>query len=179
MELTSEWLLMFCVILACYRAAQEQTYTVMLILKNPILSISVSQAFYAISIVLSSGTLRAIRALPEWLYYLTYITQARYAGAFLNEEIFSQFNHPMMGSARVHNGKLCSIELDWNDGCRYINGTHYLQERYYNTHYDDKNDLNYFLNFGLCFVFPVLCTLFNLFLLMIPFPGLVKQKFRD
>lgn len=37
---------------------------------------------------LTSGCSRSIKGLQDWLFYLTYATQSRYAAAFLNRQVF-------------------------------------------------------------------------------------------
>ena len=62
---------------------------------------------------------------------------------------------------------------------RYVNGTHYLIEKYGY----QGSELSYFLdqwfNFGVCFVFPAGLFLLNLVLYLIPLPAFVKAKFRE
>lgn len=153
-------------------------------IKSHLHSLAFLIGLHALAIVLSSGTVRTLRGLPEWLYYLSYITQPKYAGAFLNQLNFGQFQNTSMAGRIVISKndemKYCSTEStdQWLDGCRYESGAHYLNERYYNNG-DDKDDLNFYLNFALCFGFPVCNFFLNLLIYSIPIPGIVKNKFRD
>ncbi len=165
---------MFSIIFAIYSLAQQQAYTTMLILKNKLLAAACMIGLNSICITLGSGTVRTLRGLPEWLYYLTYITQPRYAGAFLNQQIFLQYDQALPVLKNIT--RACNTNA-WGEGCLYVNGTHYLEERYFNS--GERQDLNYYLNFGLCFAFPVAAFLINLLLYSIPLPGLVKSKFRE
>ncbi len=65
-------------------------------------------------------------------------------------------------------------------GCRYVDGTHYLEERY---GFSGGQDLEFFLdrwfNFGVCFVFPAALFLVNAVLYLVPLPAFVKAKFRE
>jgi ATP-binding cassette subfamily G (WHITE) protein 5 (sterolin 1) len=62
---------------------------------------------------------------------------------------------------------------------RYINGSHYLKEKYG----FERDELSLFLdrwfNFGVCFVFPLGLFIINLILYVIPLPAFVKAKFRE
>jgi len=170
----TDWLLMYLVILTCYTMAKQQTFAAMLTLKSKFYALGFLTAGHALQITLGSGTVRTMRALPAWQYYLSYITQPRYAGAFLNEQIFSVYKEATLRSI---NGSTCTAG-SFSNGCRYLNGTHYLHARYY-AHTMDRDDLNFYLNFGLCFVFPGAAFLFSLVVYALPLPTLVKQKFRD
>ena len=165
---------MFCIIFSIYALAQQQTYTIMLVLKNKLLAAAAIVAFNSITITLASGTVRTMRGLPEWLYYLTYVTQPRYAGAFLNQQIFQQYDQALPILKNIT--RSCNTNA-WSEGCLYVNGTHYLEERYFNG--GERIDLNYYLNFGICFAFPVIAFIVNLVFYSIPLPGLVKSKFRE
>jgi len=76
-------------------------------------------------------------------------------------------------------GSTCT-QNDFNKGCRYLNGTHYLHDRYYHkSAATGTEDLDLYLNFGVCFAFPVFSFIINSMLYAIPLPILIKQKFRD
>ena len=64
-------------------------------------------------------------------------------------------------------------------GCRYINGTHYLQEKYGYEDGDVSAMLDTWFNLGVSFVFPVGLFFLNLVLYLIPLPAFVKAKFRE
>jgi hypothetical protein len=178
---TTDWLLYFCVLFACYCLAQQQTFGVLLTIKSHLNALALLIAIHALAITLSSGTVRTLKGLPEWLYYLSYITQPRYAGAFLNQMNFGQFhNDSTIGRAVLYKNneiRYCTTD-NWLDGCRYENGVHYLNERYYNN-VEDKDDLNFYMNFAICFGFPICNFFFNLLIYSIPMIGIVKNKFRD
>ena len=66
---------------------------------------------------------------------------------------------------------------------RYVNGTHYLEEKYGL----GGGDLHSFLgggdggwfNLGVSFVFPAALAAVNLLLYLVPLPAFVKAKFRE
>ncbi|CAG7733875.1 unnamed protein product [Allacma fusca] len=163
--------------LTLYLLAQQHTLGALLTIKNRIFAAAALVAFHSLTIALSSGTVRSLRALPDWLYYITYVTQTRYAGAFLNQVNFQQFSGNR--SAPIWNGEreLSCSNSDFGRGCRYMSGKHYLHERYYQE--GDRDDLNYWLNYGICFGFPVVAFLINLMVYTMPLPLLVKNKFRE
>lgn len=146
----------------------------MLILKDVYLAAAAMFSFAGLTISLGSGTVRTMKSLPDWLYYLTYVTQPRYVGAFLNEKIFSQYQDELPVLRNIT--RSCSKNA-WSDGCVYVNGTHYLGERYYVG--GTRDDLNFYMNFGLCFAFPLFAFFFNIVFFSLPLPALVKGKFRQ
>ena len=80
-----------------------------------------------------------------------------------------------------------TISCDANNGaygCRYVNGSFYLLERYHMSSFspsDDaiNDDLDYWRNFGVTFGFVGLMTVFNVILYLVPLPAFVKSKFRE
>ena len=79
----------------------------------------------------------------------------------------------------------CAILDQWQGssfefGCRYIDGNHYLKEKY-----DHKSDeeldatLNVWFNFGVAYIFPLGMLVVNMVLYLIPLPAFVKAKFRE
>lgn len=173
---TSDWLLLFLVLLACYTMAKQQTFASMLTLKNKFYAVAFLSAGHALQITLGSCTVRSMRGLPDWQYYLSYITQPRYASSYLQEQIFLEYKDVNLRSVVGSRGNCFSSSF--SPGCRYLNGTHYLYDRYY-THSVDRDDVNTYLNFGICWAFPAVVFLFSLVVYALPLPTLVKQKFRD
>ncbi|ODM95355.1 ATP-binding cassette sub-family G member 5 [Orchesella cincta] len=77
--------------------------------------------------------------LPDWQYYLTYIMQPRYASAILHAEIFQE---GLFFNFKNQVGSECT-KISFEPGCRFLNATHYLQDKYY------ADDLNLSLNIGM------------------------------
>lgn len=128
-----------------------------------------------------------MKGLQDWLYYLTYGIQARYASAFLHRQLFLT---PAMQAALPYDAtKNCSnmnlLEssnlLSINHICRYPSGQAYLTERYSR----DASDvifngiLDFDINLGVTFAFAVGMMVFNLFLYILPLPAFIKAKFRE
>ena len=62
---------------------------------------------------------------------------------------------------------------------RYVNGTHYLQEKYGYQGDELHMFMDRWFNFGVSFVFPSALFLINMVLYLIPLPAFVKAKFRE
>ncbi len=62
---------------------------------------------------------------------------------------------------------------------RYVNGTHYLQEKYGYQGDELHTFMDRWFNFGVSFVFPSALFLINMVLYLIPLPAFVKAKFRE
>ncbi len=62
---------------------------------------------------------------------------------------------------------------------RYVNGSHYLEEKFGFGDDELVHFLDRWFNLGISFVFPVGLFLINLVLYMIPLPAFVKAKFRE
>ena len=62
---------------------------------------------------------------------------------------------------------------------RYINGTHFLQEKYGNQPGQVDEIMDWTFNLSLSFAFPIAIFILNLVLYLIPLPAYVKAKFRE
>lgn len=137
---------------------------------------------------LNCGGFRSIKGLQQWLYYLTYATQTRYASAFLTRQIFSI--PELLGTLPYDSKHNCTnmnlIETSITNNhlgyCRYSSGQEFLIERYSR----DKTEvifsdgiLDSDMNIGITFAFALGMVIFNLFLYLIPLPAFVKAKFRE
>ena len=72
---------------------------------------------------------RSIYNLDDWLFFLTYGTIYRYAGAVINYNEFYVDNasaQDLLG----RNGMPCGYLVDSQSHCRYLNSTDYLLQRY-------------------------------------------------
>lgn len=131
---------------------------------------------------------RSIKGLQDWLLYLTYATQARYASAFLNRQIFlsSELHEPLPYDGQHNCSNMNVIETETLNGitngfCRYASGQSFLTERYTreNTDVIFSGILDFDMNIGITFAFSLSMIVFNLFLYLIPLPAFVKAKFRE
>lgn len=174
-----QWFLFGSTLWAVYFFMEQQTMALLMFIKSSY-NVAVASVFLgAVYLNLGSAMTRAIPGLPDWLYYLTYVTQTRYAGAFLNEQHFINIstvpalmddNHPLP----------CPIgNTQPNYGCRYINGSHYLRERYHVNHAPYDDDLRFWMNYGFTFLFTAVMFVANVILHIVPLPAFIKSKFRD
>ncbi|XP_048524073.1 ATP-binding cassette sub-family G member 5 isoform X1 [Dendroctonus ponderosae] len=83
-----EYLFFSLILWACYIFAEQQTMATLMIVKDHLLAAIFNIYIICVCLTLSSGILRSIKGLQDWLFYLTYATQSRYAAAFLNRQVF-------------------------------------------------------------------------------------------
>ena len=126
--------------------------------------------------------------MQEWLFCLTYATQARYASAFINRQVFlsnalletlpydSKINCTGVTFAETSNFNSLT-----NPHCRYAHGQSFLSERYTRAPTDliFSEILDEDTNIGVTFAFALGIIIFNLFLCLVPLPAFVKAKFRE
>jgi len=167
---------------ACYFLAEQQTSSILIVVKSSYTAALSSIYITIVYLVLGSGTVRSLGSLPEILYHLTYITQSRYTGALLNQvEFHDKTSLVSLRWINDTNNQLYSCD-DGNNfgfGCRYFNGTYYLQEKYGHEEGAVEAVMSTWFNLGLAFVFPVTLFFLNLILYLIPLPAFIKAKFRE
>lgn len=131
---------------------------------------------------------RSIKGLQEWLYYLTYATQVRYASAFLNRQVFLNplLQNTLPYDARQNCSNIHLIETSNFNGapnlnCKYVNGQSFLTDRYSRDPTDVifSGILDFDVNLGATFAFSVGMIIFNMFLYLVPLPTYIKAKFRE
>nr|CAD7262653.1 unnamed protein product [Timema shepardi] len=185
LDTATEWLLFASVLWSCHILAEQQTIALLMVIKSSFTAAVTSVYITIIYLVLGSGNLRAIHGLSEWLLYLTYATQTRYAGAFLNQQVFDNGRiHGLPYDATLN----CSSVIQTQESlsasstfvCRYADGLAYLKERY-NRDGDDTftEILDNNLNIGVTFAFSVGLLTLDCFLYLVPLPAFVKAKFRE
>lgn len=175
------------VLWACYIFTEQQTMGILMIVKDSMKAAIFSIYITVVCLTLSSGILRSIKGLQDWLYYLTYATQTRYAAAFLNRKVFTQPSlNQILPFDPQHNCTNMFFETSLLNGasnqyCRYTNGQSFLTERYSRDPTDVifSGILEEDLNIGATYAFALGMIIFNLFLYLIPLPSFVKAKFRD
>ncbi|XP_017786631.1 PREDICTED: ATP-binding cassette sub-family G member 5 [Nicrophorus vespilloides] len=171
---------------ACYIFSEQQTMAILMIVKDFLKAAIFSIYITCICITLSSGILRSIKGLQDWLFYLTYATQARYAAVFLSRQVFlsPSMLETLSYDLKTNCTNMNSLEManfNTNPYCLYKNGQSFLADRYTR----DNNDLifsgilDFDMNLGMTFAFALGMIIFNLFLYLIPLPTFVKDKFRE
>ncbi|KFM80679.1 ATP-binding cassette sub-family G member 5, partial [Stegodyphus mimosarum] len=169
----------FCATLwTVYTFAEHQTIALMMVIRSSYTSFVTSIYILIIYITFASGTVRSLTALPEWFYYVSYGVIYRYAGAFLQENEFS--DNQRLDHANYLNGtEALSCPTNIPGSCVYVNGNHYLLQKYPGNGRIEDSDLQYWMNFGLCFVFVGGMWVINTILHLIPLPAFIKTKFRN
>ncbi|XP_064476480.1 ATP-binding cassette sub-family G member 5-like isoform X2 [Ornithodoros turicata] len=170
----------FCGVLwAVYAFAEQLTVAVMMLVKSSFAAFLTSAYILVVCIALATGTVRSLVVLPDWAYYLTYAVMHRYAGAFLQQNEFDM--HPGLEYLPSLNGTgsySCGPNVD-PGRCFFINGTHYLGHKFRTGRGQSEVDIQYWLNFGLCFAFVGGFYVVNVISHIIPLPSSIKSKFRD
>ena len=62
---------------ACYLYAEQVTMAIMLVIKSSYTAASLTISMFIVFLILGSGTVRSLSAMPELIYHLTYIVQPR------------------------------------------------------------------------------------------------------
>ncbi|KAF7267998.1 hypothetical protein GWI33_018841 [Rhynchophorus ferrugineus] len=183
-----EYLYFSLILWACYLFTEQQTMAILMIVKDHLSAAIFSIYITCVCITLGSGMLRSIKSLQDWLFHLTYATQARYAAAFLNRQVFLQpdLHNPLPFDEKYNCTNMNLVETSLLNGitntyCRYANGQNYLSERYTRDSSDNifNGILDFDLNIGITFAFSLGMIIFNMFLYLIPLPAFVKAKFRE
>lgn len=109
--------------------------------------------------------------MSEWLHWITYLVQSRYAGAYLTAQAFNgRQQYTGLAQDPTHN---CTVQPADLFVCRYPTGDLYVRERYPPPVADPH------INLVATFVFPVAAMVFNVLLYVSPLPSYVKAKFRE
>jgi len=170
---------------ACYIYAEQVTMSIMLVIKSSYTSATISVYMFIIFLILGSGTVRSLSSMPELIYHLTYIVQPRYSGALLNSlEFYNKTSLVNLGWKNETEGRefQCNKDNFRLGGCRYVNGTHYLYEKYiqlplHRVELDTMLDI--YTNTAINFAFPGAVILVNMIWYLVPLPAFVKAKFRE
>ena len=79
-----DFLLYWLALWGCYLLAQQQTVSIMLVVKSSYTASIVSVALTSIYLSLGSCTVRSHTGLPELMYHMSYIFQSRYDNSICN-----------------------------------------------------------------------------------------------
>uniref|UniRef100_A0A0K2T2T6 ATP-binding cassette sub-family G member 5 n=2 Tax=Lepeophtheirus salmonis TaxID=72036 RepID=A0A0K2T2T6_LEPSM len=176
-DLITHWLALW----ACYLLAEQQTVSILMVVKSSYTATLVSVFLTVLYLVLGSATVRSYSSLPKTFYHLTYLTQSRYTGLVLNDiEFFNKTSLQNLGlyddiNERVNPCKGSRLGF----GCRYGNGTLFLTEKYGYKHDRLETIMDRWFNIGVSILFPAILFLLNNVLYLIPLPAFVKAKFRE
>ncbi|CAB4062300.1 ABCG5 [Lepeophtheirus salmonis] len=117
-DLITHWLALW----ACYLLAEQQTVSILMVVKSSYTATLVSVFLTVLYLVLGSATVRSYSSLPKTFYHLTYLTQSRYTGLVLNDiEFFNKTSLQNLGlyddiNERVNPCKGSRLGF----GCRYV-----------------------------------------------------------
>jgi len=166
---------------ASYLYAEQVTLMNMLVIKSSYTAASVSIYIFIIFLVLGSGTVRSLSSMPELIYHLSFIVQPRYSGALLNGlEFYNKSSLVNLGWRNETTGRVTAcMKDDFRYGCRYVNGTHYLVEKYSYSQVELDTMLDIFTNTAINFAFPAAIMMLNMIWYIVPLPAFVKAKFRE
>ncbi|XP_046400562.1 ATP-binding cassette sub-family G member 5 [Ischnura elegans] len=181
------WLYLWGIFFACHVVAEQQTLAFMRVQHCSLSAASNSLLTSSIYLILGSGTLRSLKALPEWLFYLTYATQPRYAGSLLAGQLFSVNPHAIPNCTAVPpllppGPTYSNIGVSQREpihqalviSCGY-DGLSYLTERYGDSVAASPPSFD----LGISMAFAAGVTVFVGILFLLPLPAVVKSKFRE
>jgi len=176
-----DFVLYWLAIWGCYLFAEQQTVGLMLIVKSSYTAATASIYLTILFLVLGSGTVRSLSSLPELMYHLTYIVQPRYSGLVLNGlEFYNKTSLRYLPWKNETTGVETSCSTDFNTlGCRYVNGTHLLVEKYSYPGKSLETMLDVWTNTAITFAFPGTVVVINMILYLVPLPAFIKAKFRE
>ncbi|KAK3930702.1 ATP-binding cassette sub-family G member 5 [Frankliniella fusca] len=187
-----DWVKMGCIMWGCYTLGEQQTVALLVVVKHSFTAAVASITLSALGLVLSTGVLRSIRGLSEWLLYITYASQPRYAGAYFHRQIFSHPHYSGLARDSTTNCSLAPGTIQTQEslsaasasfGCRYADGWAFLAERFGRENAEDSATLTAFLeldfNMGVTFAFALGFTVINCLLYLVPLPAFIKAKFRE
>ena len=105
---------------ACYLLAEQQTISLLMVIKSSFTAALVSIYVTILYLVLGSATVRSMASLPEFLEHLTYVTQSRYTGAILNNiEFYNKTSLTALRWVNETTGKTFPCEGNsFEFGCR-------------------------------------------------------------
>jgi len=176
-----DFLLYWLALWGSYLFAEQQTISFMLVVKSSYTAATASIYLAILYLILGSGTVRSLSSLPELMYHLTYIVQPRYGGAVLNGlEFYNKTSLVNLGWRNESTGQEFTCRKDdFRFGCRYVNGTHLLVEKYSYPGVTLEHMMDVWTNTAINFAFPGVVMIANMILYLVPLPAFVKAKFRE
>lgn len=174
----------FCALLwAVYTFAEQHTIAIMCFVKSPFVATVTSMSMLMLYLIVGSGTLRSMLATHEspWLKYVNYANIYYYTGWTMH---FNEFaNNPDLDQTpSVSDVGRILLPCPANvipGRCMYVNGTHFLSQRYSDGINWPEWSINFWRNFALSFVFVLSSYALNVIVYIVPLPASLKAKFRD
>nr|AHK05668.1 ATP-binding cassette transporter sub-family G member 5 isoform X1 [Tigriopus japonicus] len=164
----------------CYMFSEQQVLGLLLAVKSQVVTAVIALFMSTTALAVWSGTTRSFFGLPNILTYMSYGSHARYVGITLNSiEFVHSLNLNNVGWQDDEGRMFPCNGNTFGFGCRYINGTHYLQETY-GLLTDNLDDLlNVWNNALISASFFLGMFGLNLLLYVLPIPLFIKLKFRE
>ncbi|OQV15618.1 putative ATP-binding cassette sub-family G member 5 [Hypsibius exemplaris] len=166
------------VLYCCWNFVELQTSCLMLCVKEPLEALSTTLFIVIFYLVCASGTVKSVYNLDDWLFFLTYGTIYRYAGAVINHNEFYVSNSSVVDLLGSRNFP-CGFLVDPEVHCRYLNSTDFLLQRYSRPATPTVIYADVLRDFGLCWVFYGGMILVTILVYSIPLPSFIKRKYRD
>lgn len=173
----------FCALLwAIYTFSEQHTVALMCFIRSPYTACVTSITFLMFYLILGSGTLRSVLAMNEtkWLEYINYANIYYYTGWTLHFNEFSN-NELLDRTPSVNDvGVILSCPPNVMPGrCMFVNGTHFLSQRFSQGANWPEFSINFWRNFALSFVFVLTSYALNIIVYVVPLPASLKSKFRE
>ncbi|KAI1292779.1 ATP-binding cassette sub-family G member 5 [Halotydeus destructor] len=173
----------FCGLLwAIYTFSEQHTIAIMCFVKSSFAATVTSMTLLMVYLVLGSGSLRSMLATQEatWLKYVNYANPFYYAGWTLHFNEFYNNADLDRTPSLSDTGMLLPCPANVIAGrCLYVNGTHFLQQRFTEGTNWPEWSINFWRNFSLTFVFVASSYALNMIVYIVPLPASLKAKFRD
>ncbi|KAL7302797.1 hypothetical protein TKK_0004837 [Trichogramma kaykai] len=171
----SAWAKATAVLWASFVCTEQLCCGCMMLVKRPATAACAVLYFTLAMILLASGSLRSLRALPDWLRPLTLGCPDRYASLALNQLALDteQFR------GLRYNATVACLPAGPPELCRYPDGAAYLRERFVAEEDSVSRVLNVDLNLLICVALSTGLVLLNGVLYMLPLSASFKAKFRE
>lgn len=176
------WVIFCSVLWAVSTFAEQHTIAVMCFVRSPFNVAVTSLTLLMFYLILGTGTIRSGLAMNEtkWLEYLNYANIFYYSGwtlhfnEFANNELLDRT--PSVTDTDV----ILSCPPNVIPGrCMFVNGTHFLSQRYSQGVNWPEFSMNFWRNFALSFLFVITSYALNVIVYVVPLPASLKSKFRD
>lgn len=176
------WIIFVAILWTIYTFAEQHTIAIMCFIRSPFNVSVVTMTLVSFYMILGSGTLRSVLAMGEskWLEYLNYANIYYYTGWTLHFNEF--YNNPSLDRVPSisDSGIILSCPPNVVPGrCMFVNGTHFLSQRYSHGINWPEFSINYWRNVALPFVFVLTSYALNVIVYVVPLPASLKAKFRE
>lgn len=176
------WIIFCSILWAVYVFAEQHTIALMCFVKSPFNVTVTSLTFLMFYLILGSGTIRSGLAMNEtkWLEYLNYANIYYYSGWTLHFNEFANNEQLDRTPSVTDTDVILSCPPNVIPGrCMFVNGTHFLSQRYSQGVNWPEFSINFWRNFALSFLFVITSYALNVIVYIVPLPASLKSKFRD